>query len=138
MRKFDVLYNFISPVTGRVLITTDYILVGDDNGIAKESNLLLSSTFIIKTSNSQLPNAETLDTTIYSTSATNSGSSPPGIAKIEVDGSITIAVPGTDYAVPIVSEGDYVLPTIIKDYIDKMIKELEERLLNSLKKTLDS
>ena len=32
--KFDVLYNFISPVTGRILCDPNYVLVGDANGIA--------------------------------------------------------------------------------------------------------
>lgn len=32
--KYDVLHNFISPVTGRILCTEDHVLVGDVNGIA--------------------------------------------------------------------------------------------------------
>lgn len=32
--KFDVLHNFISPVTGRVLCDPNYVLVGNVNGIA--------------------------------------------------------------------------------------------------------
>ena len=39
--KFDILYNFISPVTGRVLSTTDYVLVGDSLGIATPSPILI-------------------------------------------------------------------------------------------------
>ncbi|CAB4124196.1 hypothetical protein UFOVP51_67 [uncultured Caudovirales phage] len=31
---YEVLYNFISPVTGRILCDTDKVLVGDINGIA--------------------------------------------------------------------------------------------------------
>jgi len=32
--KFNVLHNFISPVTGRILCDPNYVLVGDANGIA--------------------------------------------------------------------------------------------------------
>ena len=32
--NYDVLHNFISPVTGRVLSDPDYVLVGDYQGIA--------------------------------------------------------------------------------------------------------
>lgn len=32
--KFDVLHNFISPVTGRILCDPNYILVGNSSGIA--------------------------------------------------------------------------------------------------------
>jgi hypothetical protein len=39
--NFDVLHNFISPVTGRVLSTTDYVLVGDREGVATPSPILI-------------------------------------------------------------------------------------------------
>lgn len=39
--KFDILHNFISPVTGRVLADTDYVLVGDRLGIATPSPMLI-------------------------------------------------------------------------------------------------
>jgi len=38
--KFDVLHNFISPVTGRILCDTGKILVGDDAGIAQPSTFI--------------------------------------------------------------------------------------------------
>jgi hypothetical protein len=171
MRKFDVLYNFISPVTGRILLTTDYVLLGDDKGIAtptktiklinlpdltdnniwvgdngdpnrpQESSVLKDTQFIIKTPNSQLPSAEALDTAIYTTSPPNSGSSPPGIAKIEADGSISIAIPDVDYVAPVIL-GNEVVPTkshnfVTKHYVDKMINALEERLLKDLEQTVE-
>ena len=37
--KFDILYNFISPITGRVLSDQDYMLIGDRQGIATPSPL---------------------------------------------------------------------------------------------------
>lgn len=37
---YEVLYNFISPVTGRILCDTDKVLVGDSNGIAIPSILI--------------------------------------------------------------------------------------------------
>ena len=77
--KFDILWNFISPVTGRVLSTTDYVLVGDRLGIAtpspilidirldlinlrKDYNIATSADFVIGTPNMQLPNAQVLNT----------------------------------------------------------------------------
>ncbi len=39
--KLDVLYNFISPVTGRVLSDPDYVLVGNRNGVAIPSPALI-------------------------------------------------------------------------------------------------
>ena len=38
--KFDVLHNFISPVTGRILCDPTYVLVGDSNGVAMPSPIL--------------------------------------------------------------------------------------------------
>ncbi len=37
---YEVLYNFISPVTGRILCDTDKVLVGDSNGIAIPSSFI--------------------------------------------------------------------------------------------------
>ena len=39
--KFDILHNFISPITGRVLAERDYVLVGDRQGIATPSPALM-------------------------------------------------------------------------------------------------
>lgn len=39
--NFDVLHNFISPVTGRVLSTPNYVLLGDRNGIATPSPIII-------------------------------------------------------------------------------------------------
>ncbi len=76
--KYDVLYNFISPVTGRILSDDRYVLVGDENGIANPSpilidiqldinnirqnyNILKDANFIIGTPNGQLSNAQILN-----------------------------------------------------------------------------
>jgi hypothetical protein len=75
--KFDVLHNFISPVTGRILSDIDYVLVGDLAGIATPSPILIDmrldiiklrkdvenlsiTSFIIGFPNEQLPNAQVL------------------------------------------------------------------------------
>jgi len=77
--KFNVLHNFISPVTGRVLCEPGYILLGDNAGIATASPILIdielkiinlrhdldhlaASSFIVGFRNSQmpLPNAQIL------------------------------------------------------------------------------
>lgn len=78
MRNFyDVLHNFISPVTGHVLADPDYVLVGNDLGIAIPSpdlidlrldqinlrmdfDTLSSAYFIVGFENDQLPNAQVL------------------------------------------------------------------------------
>ena len=39
--NYDVLHNFISPVTGRVLSDPEYVLVGDYQGIAMPSPILI-------------------------------------------------------------------------------------------------
>jgi hypothetical protein len=76
--NYDVLHNFISPVTGRILCPEDYILVGDREGIADPSpalidtkldiikikhdvSELLNSTFILKEANFKLPKAQALN-----------------------------------------------------------------------------
>jgi hypothetical protein len=77
--KLDILWNFISPVTGRTLSTTDYVLIGDRAGIATPSpilidirldlinlrqdyNLATSADYVIGSPNIQLPNAQVLNT----------------------------------------------------------------------------
>ena len=76
--KFDILHNFISPVTGRVLADYNYALVGNRQGIATPSPALIdlrldlinlrrdytvctSASFVIGFPNSQLPNAQVLN-----------------------------------------------------------------------------
>lgn len=78
INKFDVLHNFISPVTGRILATTNYVLVGNDAGIAVPTpdiidiklNIidirtdlveLTSASFVIGSSNIKLPQAQVLN-----------------------------------------------------------------------------
>lgn len=39
--KYDVLFNFISPVTGRLCIPEDYILIGDGQGFSTPSPILI-------------------------------------------------------------------------------------------------
>lgn len=79
--KFDVLHNFISPVTGRILADPNYVLVGNSVGIATPSpalidlrldlinlrrdyNVATSASFIIGFANLQLPNAQVLSSLI--------------------------------------------------------------------------
>lgn len=75
--KFDILHNFISPVTGRVLADFNYVLVGNRQGIAtaspilidirldlinlrKRYNTLVDADFIVGHPNDQIPNAQVL------------------------------------------------------------------------------
>lgn len=75
--KFDVLHNFISPVTGRVLSDYNYVLVGNKQGIAipspilidirldlinlrRDFNHLADASFIVGFANDQIPNAQVL------------------------------------------------------------------------------
>ena len=75
--KFDVLHNFISPVTGRILADFNYVLVGNRQGIAipspilidirldlialkKRYNTLVTTDFIVGHPNEQIPNAQAL------------------------------------------------------------------------------
>lgn len=75
--SLDVLYNFISPITGRVLADPNYALVGNRNGIAipspiiidirldlialrKRYNTLVKGDFVIGHPNNELPNAQVL------------------------------------------------------------------------------
>lgn len=203
MRKFDVLYNFISPVTGRILLPTDYVFLGDDKGIAtpaqiiklinlpdlqdtyiwignthdrpepkqtiqlenlpdllynfiwlgdeygrpQRSSVLLTTKFIVQSNTfgvlSSTPRAQALNTTIYTISPPNAGPFPPGIAKIEFDGSISIAIPDVDYALPValsdLNSRDSINPQdmVTKHYVDEMINALEERLLKVLEQTVE-
>ena len=76
--KFEVLYNFISPVTGRILSDPDYVLVGDLLGVAMPSpilidmrldiialrrdfNVVTDASFIIGFPNTELSNAQVLN-----------------------------------------------------------------------------
>lgn len=73
----DILHSFISPITGKIPIFKDYILVGDEQNfsimspklidieldlinVRKNLDDLLSASFIISTANSQLPNSQAL------------------------------------------------------------------------------
>ena len=75
--KPDILHNFISPVTGRLLCNPNYILIGNRKGIATPSPILIdiglkiinlrldlnnisSANFVIGSPNLQLPNAQVL------------------------------------------------------------------------------
>jgi hypothetical protein len=79
--EFNPLHNFISPVTGRVLSDPDYVLVGNKKGIAIPSPILIDIrldlqkvqneidkltpfssdiSFIIKTPDSRVPNAQAM------------------------------------------------------------------------------
>jgi len=75
---YDVLHNFISPVTGRLLCPEDYIFVGNREGIAEPSPALIdvrlditkirrdvadisASSFVLKAKSNKLPNAQALD-----------------------------------------------------------------------------
>jgi hypothetical protein len=75
--QFDVLHNFISPVTGRILADFNYVLVGNKNGIAipspilidirldlialrKRYNTLVKGDIVIGHPNDELPNAQVL------------------------------------------------------------------------------
>lgn len=89
--RFDVLHNFISPVTGRVLADFNYVLVGNAQGIATPSpilidirleiiklkqrlNKLVEADFIIGHPNNEIPDAQVLvnlgDGFMYNTNGT--------------------------------------------------------------------
>jgi len=76
--KYDVLYNFISPITGRVPLIKDYILIGGNDNFSIMSPTLIdiqldiidirhdfdnlaASSFIIGFPNAQLPNSQVLN-----------------------------------------------------------------------------
>src|SRR5947209_2568694 len=73
----NILHNFISPVTGRILADPNYGLVGHSKGIAtpspilidirldilnitKQTNIVNNASFVIGQPNSLLPNAQVL------------------------------------------------------------------------------
>lgn len=75
--KFDILHNFISPVTGRILSDTNYVPYGNKQGIAvpspiiidirldlinlrKKYNTLVQADFVIGHSNTELSEAQVL------------------------------------------------------------------------------
>lgn len=75
--QLDLLYNFISPITGRILADPNYVLVGNKNGIAipspilidvrldlialrKRYNALVKGDIVIGKPNNELPNAQVL------------------------------------------------------------------------------
>lgn len=75
--NYDVLHNFISPVTGRILADPEYVLIGNDAGIAipapdlidlrldlinlrMDFDVAASAYFVIGYENAQLPNAQVL------------------------------------------------------------------------------
>jgi hypothetical protein len=75
--QYDVLHNFISPITGRILSDPNYVLIGNKNGIAipspiiidirldlialrKRYNTLVKGDFVIGHPNNELPNAQVL------------------------------------------------------------------------------
>lgn len=77
--NYDVLYNWISPITGRITCDRDYVLVGDNKDIATPSpalidlkldlvnlrdhyNILNKASFVIGFPNSELPDAQVLNT----------------------------------------------------------------------------
>lgn len=88
--KFDILHNFISPVTGRILADYNYVLVGNRQGIATPSPALIdlrldlinlrrdytvctSASFIIGFPNAQLPNAQVLNSLANGVMVTTDG-----------------------------------------------------------------
>ena len=112
--RFNVLDNFISPVTGRILCDPNYILAGNAQGIAVPTigipignlpNLTFNktwvgdasnrpierayigdSTFVIRQVDSNLPSAQVLNTL------------GTGLLKVVADGYLALAVPLVDYA----------------------------------------
>lgn len=75
--QLDILYNFISPITGRILADPNYVLVGNRDGIAipspilidvrldlialrKRYNSLVKGDIVIGHPNNELPNAQVL------------------------------------------------------------------------------
>lgn len=114
--NFDVLHNFISPVTGRIVVDfLDYTVMGNYNGVGNPSpilidieldlmklrtdyNTLRKATFIMRLPNDQAPNAQALIELLDSTGDTGDDGPPQAnIAKIIDDGYVAIAIPGQDY-----------------------------------------
>lgn len=78
MRFDNILYNFISPVTGRIMCTPDYVLLGNKQGVATPSPVLIDLrldiidirksfdkltdvSFITQSPSNLLPNAQALN-----------------------------------------------------------------------------
>jgi hypothetical protein len=112
--KFDVLHNFISPVTGRILVNTDYTIVGNAQGIGIPSPILIdiqldliglradydilsSASFIIREPNSQLPEAEILS---QLTVPTSDEPDTAKMIKVIEHGYLEIATPRVEYVTP--------------------------------------
>lgn len=102
--KYDVLYNFISPKTGKIIIPEDYILVGDEQGFSTESPILIDLRL-------DLVNLRRDVNYIYNTSfilskagdysnAQSLGNLSTGLLKNTVNystGTLSTAIPGKDY-----------------------------------------
>lgn len=111
--KFDILHNFISPVTGRILADYNYVLVGNRQGIATPSPALIdlrldlinlrkdydvcsSASFVIGFPNAQLPNAQVLSSlangVMFTTDGivSTTGALPPGYLPNLTKGNIWI------------------------------------------------
>lgn len=58
--SFNPLYNFISPVTGRVLADSNYILIGNNQGIAIPSPILIDMRLDLLELRHEIDNIETL------------------------------------------------------------------------------
>ena len=133
--KFDILHNFISPITGRVLAERDYVLVGDRQGIATpspalmdmrldilnlnkaitDSNLTHESTFILQQPSQSLPNAQSLSDTGI------------GMMKTIEDGVIDIASAGN-----IPDLNDYVDPASLIDSIEVQALETTAEITGAI------
>ncbi len=104
--KVDVLHNFISPVTGRVLSDKNYVLFGNNQGVAIPSPILLdirldlvnlrkdfefssAATFVLNIPNEKLPNAQALNQLVGEF---------PRILKADINGIIEVATKNIDYA----------------------------------------
>lgn len=106
--NYDVLHNFISPVTGRVYATPNYVLLGDKAGIATPSPIIIDIrldiqtlqeeiellkpqvfpkdvAFIIQTPDIRVPNAQALSDL------------GDGILKVNTGGILSVAVENIDY-----------------------------------------
>jgi hypothetical protein len=59
--KFDVLHNFISPVTGKILIDPNYILIGNSDGFSVASPILIDVRLDLINIRSRLNIIETAD-----------------------------------------------------------------------------
>ena len=132
----NILWNFISPVTGRVLATTDYVLYGDAQGIATPSPILLdlrldliqlrydfdllsSASFILGFPNLKAPKAQVLskfaDGFVYSTGGIVStlASIPTGAIDLQKDYVFVGDEDNHAKSVPTIELGN--LPALTKD-----------------------